>query len=167
MTPELVVTAFGARFGGRRFACTIGRSGISNAKLEGDGATPAGILHVVGMLFRPDRIVPHRLPHWAKPIGLRDLWSDDSADPAYNRLARAPHHFSHENLRRPDPLYDLILITDWNFFPATTPGNGSAIFLHRWRRPHAPTAGCIGFSAPDLLWLARHLPLGCRIRIIG
>ena len=37
---------------------------------------------------------------------------------------------------------DLVLITDWNW-PYSVPGRGSAIFIHRWRRPCAPTAGCV------------------------
>jgi L,D-peptidoglycan transpeptidase YkuD (ErfK/YbiS/YcfS/YnhG family) len=162
--PELVVTPWGARFRGRKIPCSIGRNGISTSKREGDGATPAGLLHVVGMLYRPDRIISGSLPHWAKPIGRRDLWSDDPADPDYNHPVRAPHRFSHEALRRPDPLYDLILVTDWNY-PAASPGRGSAIFLHSWRRPRAPTAGCVAFAARDLLWIARRIPYGCRIRI--
>lgn len=166
MTPELVVTRWGARFAGRRFPCTIGRNGITDEKREGDDATPAGVLHVVGMLYRPDRIVPHSLPLWARPIGPRDLWSDDPADPDYNHQVRAPHPFSHEHLRRPDPMYDLVLITDWNF-PSATQGQGSAIFLHAWRRPLAPTAGCVAFAAADLHWIARRIQPGCRLRING
>ena len=166
MRPELVVTGWGARFMGRRFSCTLGRNGVTETKAEADGATPAGLLHVVGMHFRPDRLLARSLPLWARPIGPRDLWSDDPADPAYNRPVRAPHPFSHERLRRPDPMYDLILITDWNF-PMATPGKGSAIFVHAWRRPHARTAGCIAFAAPDLLWIARRIPLGCKLRILA
>lgn len=149
---DIVVNRWGARFSGRSLPCTVGRGGITTAKQEGDGATPAGSHRIVGMFFRPDRIAARFLPSWARPIGPRDLWSDDPADPDYNRLVGAPHRFGHENLRRPDPLYDLILITDWNRLPAI-PGDGSAIFIHIWRRPRHQTAGCIGFSRRDLMWL--------------
>ena len=49
---DLVVTPMGVRFMGRRFPCTIGRSGVIPAgkKREGDGATPAGVHRIVGML---------------------------------------------------------------------------------------------------------------------
>ncbi len=153
---DMVLTPTGLRFAGRRFACTIGRGGVVAAerKREGDGATPAGVHRIVGMLYRPDRMV--RPTDWALPIGPMDLWSDDVRDPDYNLMVRAPHGFSHEHLRRADPQYDLVLITDWNW-PYSVPGRGSAIFLHRWRRPCAPTAGCIAFSAPDLLWIAQRL----------
>ena len=153
---DMVLTPTGLRFAGRRFACTIGRGGVvaSNRKREGDGGTPAGVHRIVGMLYRPDRMA--RPADWALPIGPQDLWSDDVRDPDYNLMVRAPHGFSHERLRRADPQYDLVLITDWNW-PYSVPGRGSAIFLHRWRRPCAPTAGCVAFAAQDLLWIAQRL----------
>lgn len=157
MTPaDLVVTPTGCRFLGRRFACTIGRGGVVDAdrKREGDGATPRGVHRIVGMLYRPDRIAPP--VDWAVPILPGDLWSDGVDDPDYNHMVRAPHPFSHEALRRADPLYDLVLITDWNW-PHAKAGRGSAIFLHRWRRPGYPTAGCVAFAPQDLLWIARRI----------
>jgi L,D-peptidoglycan transpeptidase YkuD (ErfK/YbiS/YcfS/YnhG family) len=153
---DLVITRWGARFLGRHLPCAIGRGGITLRKREGDGATPAGVHGIVGMLYRPDRIAAATLPDWAVPIGPSDLWSDDVRDPDYNLMVRAPHPFSHERLSRADPLYDLILITDWNW-PNAIPGHGSAIFLHRWRKPRHPTAGCVAFAPGDLLWIARHL----------
>jgi L,D-peptidoglycan transpeptidase YkuD (ErfK/YbiS/YcfS/YnhG family) len=153
---DIVVTRWGARFMGRRFPCAIGRGGITADKREGDGATPAGIHGIVGMLHRPDRIARGALPDWALPFGPVDLWSDDPRDPDYNLMVRSPHAFGHERLTRPDPLYDLILLTDWNW-PRAIPGEGSAIFLHTWRKPRHPTAGCVAFSRHDLLWIARRI----------
>ncbi|MCJ8140605.1 L,D-transpeptidase family protein [Falsirhodobacter halotolerans] len=155
------VTPMGAWFAGRRFPCTIGRGGVTEAKREGDMATPRGDHRIVGMLYRPDRIVG--MPGWAQPIGPRDLWSDDVRDADYNRPVRAPHAFGHEALRRPDPLYDLILVVDWNM-PAT-PGRGSAIFVHTWRRPGYPTAGCVAFAPRDLLWIAQRVRWGEVLRV--
>ena len=157
MTPlDMVLTPTGLRFQGRRFACTIGRGGVVAAerKREGDGGTPTGTHRIVGMLYRPDRMA--RPTDWALPIGPSDLWSDDVRDPDYNLMVRAPHGFSHEHLRRADPQYDLVLITDWNW-PYSVPGRGSAIFIHRWRRPCAPTAGCVALAPQDLLWSAQRL----------
>ena len=143
----------GLRFRGRCFPCTVGRGGIvpGAAKREGDGATPAGVHRIVGMLYRPDRLL--QPAEGARPIGPPDLWSDDPRDENYNQLVRAPHGFGHECLRRADPMYDLILITDWNW-PDAEPGRGSAIFLHQWRRPGAPTEGCVALSRRDLHWIA-------------
>ena len=116
------------------------------------------------MLYRPDRIA--RPAAWAEPILPGDLWSDDGADPMYNQWVRAPHGFSHEKLRRADPLYDLVLLTDWNY-PLAEAGRGSAIFLHRWRRPCYPTAGCVAFAPRDLAWIAARITPGELLRILG
>ena len=151
MTPyDIVVTRWGARFLNRRFPCSIGRGGITKTKREGDGGSPAGIHRIVGMLYRPDRLTAPA--DWALPFGPCDLWSDDPKDDAYNTMVRAPHAFGHERLSRADPQYDLILITDWNW-PYAAAGKGSAIFIHSWRNPRHPTAGCIGFARSDLLWV--------------
>lgn len=148
--------------GGRQMPVSIGRSGLTDDKREGDGATPRGTLEIVGMLFRPDRVA--RPADWAQPIGPRDLWSDDVGDAAYNQAVRAPYSGSHEALKRPDPLYDLILLTNWNW-PEATKGAGSAIFLHTWRKPRHPTEGCLALSRKDLLWLAQRVQPGSRLII--
>jgi L,D-peptidoglycan transpeptidase YkuD (ErfK/YbiS/YcfS/YnhG family) len=61
---DMVVTRMGLHFMGRRFACTIGRGGVTARKREGDGATPSGKHRIVGMLYRPDRMT--RPADWAK-----------------------------------------------------------------------------------------------------
>lgn len=159
---DLVLTGRGLRFMGRYLPCSVGKGGLSNRKREGDGATPIGAHRIVGMLYRPDRI-PRPAP-WAVPIGPSDLWSDDIRDADYNLMVRAPHGYSHERLRRADPLYDLVLITDWNW-PNAVKGRGSAIFLHQWRRPGYPTEGCIAFSRHYLHWIAARIQPGSRVII--
>ncbi len=158
----MVLTPKGLRFRGRRFPCTIGKGGLSRAKREGDGTTPVGTHRIVGILYRPDRLP--RPTDWAVPIGPSDLWSDDVEDPDYNLMVRAPHAFSHERLRRADPLYDLVILTDWNW-PQAVPGRGSAIFLHQWRRAGYPTQGCVAFRREHLMWIARHIGHGTRLII--
>ncbi len=159
---DITVTRHGARFLGRHFPCAIGRAGITRRKREGDGATPAGTHRIVALLYRPDRIARHALPGWAVPIRPGDLWCDDPGSKDYNHMVRAPFSASHETLRRADPLYDIILTTDWNW-PIAHPGLGSAIFLHSWRAPRFPTAGCVAFSRADLLWIANRLTVGSRL----
>ena len=152
MTPsDLVLTRQGLRFQGRIYPCTIGRGGVTCDKREGDGATPVGVHRLVGMLYRPDRMA--RPADWALPIGPRDLWSDDPRHEDYNLMVRAPYPHSHERLCRADPIYDLVILTGWNW-PRAERGRGSAIFIHQWRRPGAPTAGCIALSRRDLRSIA-------------
>ncbi len=164
MTPiDLVVTPRGLRFMGRHFPCTVGRNGVTDEKREGDGATPRGVHGLIGMLWRPDRMA--RPTDWAVPIGHCDLWSDDPRDEDYNLMVRAPHAHSHERLRRPDPLYDLVILTDWNW-PRAERGRGSAIFIHQWRRPGAPTAGCVALSRASLGWIAPRISVRSRLIVL-
>ena len=156
----MVLTPLGVRFRGWLWPCTVGKGGISSRKREGDGATPRGVHSIVGMLYRPDRIA--RPTEWAKPIGPLDLWSDDPTDQDYNMMVRAPYGPSHERLRRADPLYDLVILTDWNW-PYAVRGRGSAIFIHQQRRPGYPTEGCIAFSRRDLHAIARQIRYRTRL----
>jgi L,D-peptidoglycan transpeptidase YkuD (ErfK/YbiS/YcfS/YnhG family) len=165
MTPrDLVLTPGGLRFLGRHFPCATGRGGLTRSKREGDGATPRGTHRIVGCLYRPDRIA--RPTDWAVPIRPGDLWSDDPGDEDYNLMVRAPHPFSHEQLRRADPLYDLILITDWNW-PFAQSGKGSAIFIHQWRKPRHPTEGCIALRRDHLAWIAARIGFRTRLLVPG
>ncbi|MDP2579899.1 L,D-transpeptidase family protein [Shimia thalassica] len=163
MSPfDLVLTPTGVRFWGRRFPCTIGRGGLSARKREGDGATPVGEHRIVGLLYRPDRLA--RPTPWAQPITKDDLWSDASDDDAYNQWVRAPYPHSHENLRRADPLYDLVLLTNWNW-PNARAGKGSAIFLHQYRRKGFPTEGCIAFRRDHMRWIAERASPGTKVLV--
>ncbi|MEX0369853.1 MAG: L,D-transpeptidase [Tateyamaria sp.] len=164
MTPlDMVVTPRGLRFGGRLFPCTIGKGGISDTKREGDGATPRGTHRLVGMLYRPDRMA--RPASWALPIRPGDLWSDDPSDQNYNQMVRAPYDPSYEVLRRADPLYNLVILTDWNW-PYAVRGRGSAIFIHRWRRPGYPTEGCIALRPDHLSWIAPRIRYETRLIVV-
>jgi L,D-peptidoglycan transpeptidase YkuD (ErfK/YbiS/YcfS/YnhG family) len=161
VTPaDLVLTRQGLRFMGRTFPCTIGRGGIRTVKREGDGATPVGTHRLVGMLYRPDRIA--RPADWALPIRPGDLWSDDPGHEDYNLMVRAPYPHSHETLRRADPLYDLVILTDWNW-PRAERGHGSAIFIHQWRRPGYPTEGCVALRRDHLRWIAPRIRFETRL----
>ena len=146
--------------GDRAAACAIGLGGAIPAgdKREGDGATPLGEWSCRGVLLRPDRVppLPLRLPwRWLRAD---DGWSDDPADPAYNRPVRHPHAFSAERLWREDGLYDAIVVLGHNDRPALS-GLGSAIFLHCWR-DGAPTEGCVALARDELLGLLPRLAPG-------
>ncbi len=156
----MVLGPMGLRFMGQVFPCSIGRGGRTREKREGDGATPIGIHRIVGMMYRPDRM---KAPTgWAEPIGPRDLWCDAPKHHDYNHLVKSPFAASHERLHRADPLYDLVLVTDWNW-PKAVPGLGSAIFMHRWRRPGTPTEGCIALRPDHLHSIARTIVPGARL----
>lgn len=150
----------GLRVGGRWLPCVRGRGGVTGVKREGDGCTPKGVHAIVGMLYRPDRM--RRPVDWAVPIRPGNLWSDDPRHEDYNLMVRAPYPHSHERLRRADPLYDLVILTGWNW-PRAERGRGSAIFVHRWRGPGRPTEGCVGLRPRDLAWVARRISVRSRL----
>ncbi|MEM7718942.1 MAG: L,D-transpeptidase family protein [Pseudomonadota bacterium] len=152
----------GARFMGRKFPCVIGRGGVVGEKREGDGGTPLGVHRLIGMLYRPDKVA--RPTGWALPIRLGDLWCDDPDHEDYNLMVRSPLDASHERLMRADRLYDLVILTDWNW-PRAERGRGSAIFVHRWRQPGFPTEGCVGLRAEHLRWIAARLRYETRLVI--
>ena len=167
---DLVITKWHARFLGRRFPCATGRGGIGPKAGEGDGVTPVGRLNLFWLAYNGKRIAPTlvaRAGLAAHPIGPQDKWSDDPRDPNYNQLVRAAQYsFSHERLARPDPLYDLVGILDYNY-PDAKAGAGSAIFLHVWRKARHPTEGCIAFCLADLKWILTRWREDSRVVIEG
>ena len=159
---DLILSPRGLRAGNKLFPCVIGKNGVSKLKREGDGKTPTGQHQIVGMLYRPDRIKQPR--KWARPIRPRDTWSDDIKDPNYNLMGTSPSLFKHERLFRPDNLYDLLIITNWNW-PYAVKGRGSAIFIHSWRKQVWPTEGCIALSKNNLFRVAKFIDFGSRLII--
>ena len=160
---DLVIGRWGARFLGRRFPVSIGRAGFTRAKREGDGASPLGVWRLERVFWRGDRLRAPVAHLCSTPIGPRMGWSDDPADPAYNRLTALGRGFSAERMRRADRLYDIVIQTDHN--RACAPGAGSAIFVHVWRGPGRRTAGCVAFDRADLIWIMRRWRRSSRLAI--
>jgi L,D-peptidoglycan transpeptidase YkuD (ErfK/YbiS/YcfS/YnhG family) len=135
---------------GRTYPCALGRGGIVDVKVEGDGATPSGRFPLRHILFRPDRLdsVTTALP--TTPIFPDDGWCDDPSHPAYNTPVGLPFTASHESLWRDDALYDVVVVIGHNDSPPT-PGHGSAIFMHIATPDYAPTAGCVALRLDHLL----------------
>ena len=155
------------------YPVSLGRNGLAwgrgkfimpetqNLKKEGDGKAPAGLF-----LLRP------RLYGYAsEPFGdinwpytqLTQEWYgiDDPASRYYNRIVNIKHiqktdWKSCETMRRRDHLYRWLLVIEHNT-ERTIPGAGSCIFLHLWRKPGAPTAGCTALSEENFMALLRWL----------
>lgn len=160
-TAAKTLTAFG-----ESHRCAIGKAGALPAgeKREGDGATPLGDWPLLGILLRPDRVppLPLQLPwRWLHPA---DGWSDDAADPAYNRPVSHPHPHSAERLWRDDAIYDVIVVLGHNLHPPL-PGAGSAIFWHLARPDFSPTEGCIAIDRTAMLELLPRLAGGQQLSV--
>ena len=135
--------------------CAIGRNGMVADKREGDLGTPQGTYRLRWLYWRPDRSPPPVTILPTLPLGPRQGWSETPGDPAYNQPILHPHPYPADRMRRGDPLYDLCVVTDQNTDPVV-PGRGSAIFVHLWRKPRHPTAGCVAFRRRDLEWILAH-----------
>jgi L,D-peptidoglycan transpeptidase YkuD (ErfK/YbiS/YcfS/YnhG family) len=144
--------------------CALGRAGITRAKREGDGATPAGSHELLSIQTRRGRfsLAGVRLPHRFTRRG--DIWCDDPRSQLYNRPLRAPLRLSHEELWRADRLYDVVGVLDYNIAPRVL-GRGSAIFFHIATEELRPTAGCVALRARDMAKLLPRLGRGVRFVI--
>jgi len=142
--------------------CSLGRSGTSVRKHEGDGATPWGRFALCQVLYNPgaERRPKTRLA--LRAISRSDGWCDAPQDRNYNRLVRLPYTASAERLWREDGLYDLVVVLDYNIRPRVR-RNGSAIFMHIARPEFLPTEGCIALRRSDLLYLLARLRPGSKV----
>jgi L,D-peptidoglycan transpeptidase YkuD (ErfK/YbiS/YcfS/YnhG family) len=138
------------RLGQWTCSLSLGRSGFRFNKREGDGATPVCDLRPIKLYIRPDKrrsYTPRKRP-W-QFIRKSDGWCDSIQHPSYNRRIKKPFSESHEDLWRPDTLYDVILETDWNKSPRQK-GLGSALFIHYQRPDQGATAGCLAFNTRNM-----------------
>ena len=150
---------------GHRVRCALGKTGLTNDKREGDGATPIGNFPLRTLWYRDDRVDPITQLSRFK-IQPADGWCDDPADPAYNQPVKLPYSGRHEHLYRLDHLYDLVVPLGYNDAPVVA-GRGSAIFLHVAKPDYAPTEGCLAIAPDDLLALLPGCSSETMVRIAG
>ena len=135
---------------GYKLKCSIGKSGTSRSKKEGDLATPIGIFDLGCLYYRKDRI---KLPKCklAKKIIKKNMgWCDDIKSKFYNREISFPFKYRAEKLYRKKNIYDLLINIKYNQNPVIK-GKGSAIFLHIANKKYKPTKGCISIKKVDFL----------------
>jgi L,D-peptidoglycan transpeptidase YkuD (ErfK/YbiS/YcfS/YnhG family) len=151
------------RFHGRTAPCALGPR-VSDVKTEGDGATPLGIFALRRLYYRPDRWTPPETVLPVSEITQNCGWSDDVQDHNYNRYVRLPHDFSHEELWRPDGLYDAFVSLGYNDEPIIA-GRGSAIFLHLQKNNFQPTRGCVAIDKEMMHFVLTHATPQTKIEI--
>ena len=152
------------QLGELRFPCSLGRSGASYLKREGDGASPKGAWRLQRLFYRADRMLPPRSGLRPLVLHAHDGWCETVGDRNYNRLVRIPYATSHETMQRPDHLYDIVIETSHNERPRIQ-GHGSAVFFHLRRPDGGPTAGCIGVSLRDMRIILQHAAPGTKLVI--
>lgn len=149
---------------GQRYACRIGRNGVTADKREGDLKTPVGCFPLRVCYYRPDRLEAPQTGLKTIALNAADGWCDDPCDPLYNLYVTLPFAASHEKLWREDPIYDLIIPVGYND-ETITPGKGSAIFMHLMREDGVGTEGCVALKREDLLKLLPRLSTQTVIKI--
>lgn len=142
--------------------CALGQAGVRPDKREGDKATPTGAMRLLHGYYRPDRM---NRPFCRVPLAPlpRDLgWCDAPDSPLYNRPGPLPMSAEHEVMWRPDGLYDVVFVLDYNLKPRRA-GRGSAIFLHCAKPGMPPTLGCVALRPADLRRLLPRLRRDARL----
>ena len=138
------------RYKGYKLKCSIGKSGITSFKKEGDLATPKGIFGLDKLYYRKDRIKLLKCKVKKKIIKKKMGWCNDSRSKKYNQEISFPFKYGAEKLYRKDKIYDLFINIKYNFSPVIKE-RGSAIFLHITGGKYRPTKGCIAISKNNFL----------------
>ena len=132
-----------------KLKCSVGKSGISYKKKEGDNKTPRGKFKFEYILYRKDRI-PNLKTKLKKIVICKKMgWCDDPSSKYYNQIIKLPFKSSAEKLWLKDNIYDIIIIIDYNINPVIK-FKGSAIFLHLAKNTYQSTKGCVAINKDDM-----------------
>ena len=135
---------------GYKLKCSIGKSGLTNFKKEGDLTTPKGLFKLGLLYYRKDRIKSLKCKIKKKVIKKSMGWCNDSRSKKYNREIYFPFKYSAEKLYRRDRIYDIFINIKYNHSPIIKE-KGSAIFLHLSNKKYKPTSGCVAILKKDFL----------------
>ena len=135
---------------GYKLKCSIGKSGVTQSKKEGDLTTPKGLFGLGLLYYRKDKIKLLKCKIKKRVIKKSMGWCDDSKSKKYNQEISFPFKYGAEKLYREDKIYDIFINIKYNQFPIVK-GKGSAIFLHLSNKKYKPTSGCVGIQKKDFL----------------
>ena len=148
-----------------KLKCSIGKSGLTNSKNEGDLATPRGSYRLGVLYYRKDRIKPLKCKLKKKIIKKNMGWCDDIRSKKYNKEINFPFKFGAEKLYRKNNIYDILINIKYNQNPIIK-NKGSAIFLHLSNKKYKPTKGCIALQKKDLFKILPLIDKKTKISII-
>ena len=135
---------------GYKLKCSIGKSGVTASKKEGDLASPKGIFKLGLLYYRKDRIKLLKCKIKKRIIKKNMGWCNDSKSKKYNQQIYFPFKYRAELLYRKDKIYDIFINIKYNYRPSVKK-KGSAIFLHLTNINYKPTSGCIAIVKKDFL----------------
>ena len=149
---------------GYKLKCSIGKSGLTFSKKEGDLATPKGLFKLGSLYYRKDRIKSFKSKIKKRIIKKNMGWCHDIRSKKYNQEISFPSKFGAEKLYRKDNIYDIFINIKYNHFPIIK-GKGSAIFLHLTNKKYKPTSGCIAIQKRDFIKILPLINRKTKIRI--
>jgi len=149
---------------GYKLKCSIGKSGISYFKKEGDLTTPKGIFKLGLLYYRKDRNKSLVSKIKKRAIKKNMGWCDDIRSKKYNQEIYFPFKYRAEKLYRKDKIYDILINIKYNHFPIIKE-RGSAIFLHLTNNKYKPTKGCIAILKKDFLKILPSINVNTKISI--
>ena len=135
---------------GYKLKCSIGKSGLTRSKKEGDLATPKGLFKLGLLYYRKDRIKLGKCGIEKKIIKKNMGWCNDTRSKKYNKEISFPFKYRAEKLYRKDNIYNIFINIKYNHSP-TIRGKGSAIFLHLCKKKYKATSGCVALEKKDFL----------------
>ena len=151
------------KIGNFYFKCSIGASGFSKKKIEGDMKTPSGIFSIEHLYIRKDRV--KQIYSKLKVISIKKNmgWCDDVFNKKYNKLIKIKKNIHHEKLYRRDSKYDLLIPIKYNYNKPKK-GLGSCIFIHL-TKDYKPTKGCIALRKKDFFIMLKLINKNSKIKI--
>jgi len=157
---NIIIKKHSLLYKGYKLKCSIGKSGITNSKKEGDLTTPKGIFRLGPLYYRKDRIKSSKYKIKKRVIKKSMGWCDDSRSKKYNQEITFPFKDGAEKLYRKDKMYDIFINIKYNHSPIIK-GKGSAVFLHLTNKKYKPTKGCVAILKKDFLKILHilHIPV--------
>ena len=149
---------------GYKLKCSIGKSGITHVKKEGDLATPKGVFKLGLLYYRKDRNKSLKSKLKKRVIKKNMGWCDDTKSKKYNQEIYFPFKYGAERLYRKDKIYDIFINIKYNHSPILK-GKGSAIFLHLTNKKYKPTIGCVAILKKDFLKILSSINKNTKISI--
>ena len=135
---------------GYKLKCSIGKSGVTQSKKEGDFTTPKGLFGLGLLYYRKDKVKLLKCKIKKRAIKKGMGWCNASKSKKYNQEISFPFKYGAEKLYRKDKIYDIFINIKYNQLPIIK-GKGSAIFLHLSNKKYKPTHGCVAIKKKDFL----------------
>ena len=149
---------------GYKIKCSIGKSGITNKKKEGDLSTPKGVFKLGFLYYRKDRNKSLKTKLQKTIIKKNMGWCYDVKSKKYNQEIYIPSKYEAEKLYRKDKIYDILINIKYNHSPIIKE-KGSAIFLHLTNNKYKPTKGCVAIKKKDILKILPFINKNTKISI--